>query len=89
MSGIAQGLVLGPVLLNIFVGDVDSGIEGILSKFADATKLSGATDVLERRDAEEIVLSWKESYRETSLTLGKLIPSLLARRQLLKNDEEP
>jgi len=57
MSGIAQGLVLGPVLLNIFVGDVDSGIEGILSKFADATKLSGATDVLERRDAEEIVLS--------------------------------
>ena len=57
MSGIAQGLVLGPVLLTIFVGDVDSGIEGILSDFADDTKLSGATDVLERRDAEEIVLS--------------------------------
>ena len=37
-SGIPQGLVLEPLLFNIFVGDMDCGIE-----------LSGAVDMLEGR----------------------------------------
>ena len=44
-------MVLGPALFNIFVGDTDSEIKCSLSKFAEVTKLSGAVDTLERRDA--------------------------------------
>jgi len=40
MSCIPRGSVLGPVLLNTFVGNMDSGIECTLSKFAEDSKLS-------------------------------------------------
>ena len=44
MSGVPQGLVLGPPF---YIGDMASGIKCTLSKFVDDIKLSGAVDMLE------------------------------------------
>lgn len=67
MTGVPQGLVLGPALFNTFVSDMDSETEHTLSKAADSTRLCAVIDTLEGREAEKGT-DWKKN---PSVSLNK------------------
>ena len=68
MRSVPQGSVLRPMLFNVFISDIDSGIECTLSMFVDDAKLCGVVNMSEGWVAIQRDLDGLEQQAQANLT---------------------
>ncbi len=72
-SGVPQGSVLAPVMFRISINDVDVGLNNLISKFADDTKISKSVLTDDRvclQKALHTISAWSETL-EMPFSIGK------------------
>ena len=66
-SGVPQGSVLGPVLFLVYINDIDNGVTGIISKFADDTKIANTVvsneQVIEMQSNLDKLSEWGQTWQ--------------------------
>ena len=74
MSGVPQGSVLGPILLLLYINDLEEGVTGKILKFADDTKLFRKVRVIgdkqKLQDDIDKLVKWSEK-RQMLFNFGK------------------